>query len=273
MNTRPVLLLATLGLTATGAQAAPVLVTSAGQIYDQNFDTLTTATTSQTWTNDSTLSGWSLFTAGGSAISSYLGGTGSANTGSFYSFGATGNTERALGGAGSGAAYFGTPASGALAGYIVLAVKNSAGSALNGFSLAFDGEQWRDGGNTSAQTMVFEYGFGGTYAGVTGWAAPGGNFNWASTVNTSTAAAVNGNGAGREAGRGGNISVNWNQNDTLWLRWAERNDVGNDHGLAIDNLRFTAGSAPAPVPVPPALGLLALGAAALQRLGRRRTAA
>jgi MYXO-CTERM domain-containing protein len=65
------------------------------------------------------------------------------------------------------------------------------------------------------------------------------------------------------AGRGGNISVNWNQNDTLWLRWAERNDVANDHGLAIDDLRFSAGSAPAPVPVPPALGLLALGAAAL----------
>ena len=272
MNVRPVLLLATLGLAVTGAEAAPVLITSAGQIYDQNFDTLTTATTSQTWTNDSTLSGWSLFTAGGSAITSYLGGNGSVNSGSFYSFGAASSTERALGGTGSGATYFGSPASGALAGYIVLAVKNTAGTALNGFSLAFNGEQWRNGGNTSAQTMVFDYGFGGSYSAVTGWAAPGGNFDWASAVNTSTAAAVDGNAAGRVAGRGGNISVNWNQNDILWLRWAERNDAGNDHGLAIDDLRFTAGSAPAPVPVPPALGLLALGAAALQRLGRRRTA-
>ena len=48
------------------------------------------ATTGQSWLNDSTLSGWSLFRqpGPGTALTTYAGGTGSNNTGSFYSFGA-----------------------------------------------------------------------------------------------------------------------------------------------------------------------------------------
>ena len=104
---------------------------------------------------------------------------------------------------------------------MALEIKNTAGSALDGFTLAFNGEQWRNGGNTSAQKMVFEYGFGSTFAGVSTWLAPGGLFDWTSPVASGTGAAVDGNAAGRVSGRGGSLSLSWANDATLWLRWTE----------------------------------------------------
>jgi hypothetical protein len=258
-----------LGAVVTAPMAsAAIVISSAGQSYNQNFDTLTVATTSQSWANDATLSGWSLFNGTGAAITSYVGGNGGSNAGSFYSLGAASSTDRALGGIGSGGTYFGSPASGAVAGYVAASFTNSSGLALSGFTLSFDGEQWRNGGNTSAQAMVLEYGFGSSFSAVTSWLAPGGAFDWTSPVATATAAAVNGNVAGWVAGRGGTVSTVWNAGDTLWVRWIERNDAGNDHGLAIDNFSFTAGAAP--VPVPAALPLLLSGVAFIGAALRRR---
>ena len=258
-------------LAALPAAHAAIVISAAGQAYAQNFDTLTTSTTAVTWTNDSTLAGWSLFAAPapGTAITSYLGGTGSVNTGSFYSFG-TAASDRALGGVGSGGAYFGSPASNAVGGWIAASFTNTSGSALDGFAVNFDGEQWRNGGNTSAQSMVLQYGFGASFGAVGTWTTPGPLFDWASTVNTATAAAVDGNVAGKVAGRGGSIITNWNAGDTLWLRWIENNDVGNDHGLAIDNFSLTAGQSVSAVPLPAALPLLAAGMGLFGWIGRRR---
>ena len=171
----------------------------------------------------------------------------------------------------SGGAYFGSPASGAVAGWIATSLQNNTGSALDGFSLSFEGEQWRNGGNASAQSMVMQYGFGSTFGGVSSWSTPSGSFDWSSAVNSTTAAPVDGNAAGRVASLGGTISTAWNPGDTLWLRWIERNDVGNDHGLAIDNFQFTAGQAvPSEVPLPPAMALMAAGMGVMGWVGRRR---
>ena len=156
------------------------------------------------------------------------------------SFGLVADPERALGGTGSGAGYFGAPASGAIAGWIAFAATNNSGGTLNQFTLGFDGEQWRNGGNTSAQAMVLEYGFGTTFVDVTTWTAPGGNFDWSSPVTGATPAPVNGNVEGLVANRGGNISgLTWLNGETLWIRWTERNDTGNDHGLGIDDFTFS----------------------------------
>jgi hypothetical protein len=226
---------------------AAVSISSAGSPYTQTFDTL--AVTGSAWNNGSTLPGWSLFSqpSPGTPIATYAAGNGSSTTGSFYSFGATGSSERALGGVGSGGAYFGSPATGAIAGWIAVNFINASGGTFDGFNVLWNGEQWRNGGNSTPQTMAFEYGFGASFGAVSSWTAPGGGFDFTSVVNTATAAAVDGNVAGLAAGLGGPVSnLTWNDGESLWLRWAEINDAGNDHGLAIDDFSFAA-TAPASV--------------------------
>ena len=130
-----------------------------------------------------------------------------------------------------------------MAGYIAVAVQNVTGGTLSQFTVSFNGEQWRNSGNPSLaqQTMVLEYGFGTTFAAVSSWTTPGGNFDWASPVATATAGAVDGNAAGLVNNRGGTVTgLSWADTDTLWIRWIERNDSDNDHGLAIDDFSITA---------------------------------
>jgi len=218
-----------------------------GSPYSQSFNSLSSVNGAANlpWTNDTTIVGWHLFrgTAGAPpavAITTYVARDGSNNTGSFYGFGIAGVnpiTDRALGGIASGGAYFGSPASGAVAGWMAASFQNNTGFLIGSFTVDYTGEQWRNGGNTSAQTMVLEYGFGATFQSVASWTAPGAGFNFTSLINTATAAGLDGNaGANRTTGRGGSVSnLTWAVNDTLWIRWIENNDAGNDHGLALDD--------------------------------------
>jgi len=226
--------------------------------YAQSFDSLTTSITAVPWTQNVTLPGWSLFTTALAAVTTYRAGDGTSNTGAAYSFGSTSSTEqeRALGGLGSSG----------FTGFIALAFTNQTALTLNSFTLGFDGEQWRNGGNTTAQTMVLEYGIGASFGTVAGWTAPGGSFNFTGPIATATAAAVDGNVAGLVTNLGGTITTGWAPGDTLWLRWIEQNDPGTDHGLAIDNLSFSVTA----VPEPGTYALLLAGLGVVGFLARRR---
>ncbi|MBW4531150.1 MAG: ExeM/NucH family extracellular endonuclease [Aphanothece saxicola GSE-SYN-MK-01-06B] len=218
--------------------------------YSQSFDTLAASGSGNAWSNDLTLPGWFLFrqpAASPVAISSYNADTGAANTGAFLSYGTSGGSDRALGGVGSAGSYFGSPASGSVAGWFALALSNTSGSSISSLNVSFNGEQWRNGGNASAQTMVLEHGYGASFDQVTSWVAPGGGFNWASPIATGTAAAVDGNTTGRVEDRGGTIDLTatpWAEDATFWLRWTEVNDPGSDHGLAIDDLTISIPQSP-----------------------------
>ena len=80
-----VAMLAGMALIATPAQAA---VNYTGTTYTQSFDDLASAGTS--WSNDSTLSGWSLFRrpAPGTAITAITQSNGSSNAGTFSRYSA-----------------------------------------------------------------------------------------------------------------------------------------------------------------------------------------
>jgi len=266
--------IAAFSLSLALAQSAYCQVSFGGGLsYSQDFDTLATSGNANAWSQNTTIGGWYLFQYTGGNIADINAGPGSSNSGHFWSFGTGTATERALGGVASANTYFGSPgpASGAVAGYIAVGLQNTSGSTLDSFTISYDGEQWRDGGATTpvAQTMVLQYGFGATYAGVTTWNVPAGNFDFTSPVfvNTTTGAAVDGNAAGKVTARGGTISsLAWNNSETLWVRWLENNDAGNDHGLAIDNFSITATVA---VPEPTVASLAAIGLLGLLVLRRK----
>jgi hypothetical protein len=173
-----------------------------------------------------------------SANSNYNAGTGSSNTGAFYSFGTDGSPERALG----------SVASGSHTGSITFSLVNDSTTAFDNFTLNFDGEQWRNGGNATAQSLVLEYGFGSNYATVS-WTAPGLGYDFTSPIHTASGGALDGNqAANRISDLGGTITANWAVGETLWIRWNDINDGGNDHGLAIDNVSFSGSVAAVPEP-------------------------
>lgn len=241
-------------LCGAAAAQATILVSSPSFVYSETFDSLVSAPAA--FVNDSTLAGWSLFRSAGAL--SLLQGNGSSNSGGLYSYGTLGAIERALGSLASGST--GTN-------YIVGAFTNGTGTTITDFTAAFAGEQWRNGGNTAVHTLPAEYGFGASYGSVT-WSALPSTFTVSSLVNTATGAAVDGNVAGRTTGLGGTVLTNWTAGDTLWLRWTDINDSGNDHGLAIDDfsLRVTA------VPEPGPLALLLAGLGVIGNVARRRRA-
>lgn len=267
---RPLALLSSL-LAVVGSAEAALSITDLSFTYSENFNSLASTGTNNAFANDSTLAGWSLFRqpAPGTAMTTYNAGNGGSNTGAIYSFG-TAAGDRALGGTASGGAVFGSPAAGAVAAWIAVAFTNNTAQTLDSITVGFDGEQWRDGGaaTPTAQTMVLQWGIGTAFTDVTTWNTPGGTFNFASpvNVNTGSGAAVDGNVAGLVADRGGLISdLDLEVGSTLWIRWIENNDAGNDHGLAIDNFEVTAVTG---VPEPAAVFLGALGLLGLLR--RRR---
>lgn len=163
-------------LVAVSSAFAQIRVTGAGP-YLQNFDPLAESGTDLPWANNSTLPGWFLYRqpAPGTDLWLYSAGSGTRAVGSIYSFG--NGSDRALGGLGSNGAYFGSPSDGAVAAWIAFAATNDTGRVLTGFTVSFDGEQWRNGSNTTVEEMVFEYGIGQTFAGVSTWTAPGDRFN------------------------------------------------------------------------------------------------
>jgi hypothetical protein len=253
--------------------------TTSGSVYTNTFDSPILASTGNpTWTNNSpfqTITGWSAYRSGSAGVSglrddtstnvsAYSANDGASNTGSLYSYGSSGTSERALGTLASAAGDF----------LMMFAVRNDTGLTLDSFTFNYDFEQWRNGGNTSAHSLVVDYkvktnasfssglNFENQASFTTGYTAPGAAWNGTSVVNTATAGAVDGNAAGLVANRGGTITgITWNPGTLLIIRFWDDNNSGNDHGLAIDNVRFSA------VPTPGAAALLGLGALAV---GRRR---
>jgi hypothetical protein len=250
-----------------------------GGTYSQNFDTLAqptapnAVTTGIAWTNNSTLPGWYLTRqpGPGTALTAYGASNGSNNTGNLFSFGTTGNSDRALGGTGSGSSYFGTPipASNAIAAYWGVQIKNDTGLWLVDLTVTYDLEQWRAGGATTpvAQPLISSWAVNPTDWFDAGFAV-GASTNSPTFLNTGSGVGLDGNAAAnRVAGITYSLSgfvTNVAPGQTFWVRFRELNDPGNDHSLSIDNFSFRANI----VPEPASLGLLGVAGLALAR--RRR---
>lgn len=188
-----------------------------------------------------------------------------ANTGAFWAFRTT-TEEEALGSIGST-----TVAGNGTNMNMALRLVNNTGLTLDGFTLTYDGEQWRDGQSPSGETLLFDYSLTATesdwFSAATFTAVPALNFTSPVVAGISSGGtAVDGNTAGKQADITATVSgISLAPGGELWLRWSDPQLANNaDDGLAVDNVRFTA------VPEPSGLILLASGLIALLAFRRRQ---
>jgi hypothetical protein len=193
--------------------------------YSQNFDSLATSGTTNTWTDNITIPLWY------SNRTVYIGSNGSLSNGGLHSFGSTGVNERALGSIGSTSA---NP--------VLYAVKiaNPYTSAVTSVAVQYRGEQWRNG-DAAAHSLTVDYLAGSctttTLTEGTWTAVPALTFT--SPTTGGTGQALDGNLPANSATLNATLPVAVPLGECLWLRWTDINDAGNDHGLGIDDFSIT----------------------------------
>lgn len=248
-------------LAAATAQAA-IPVSDSAAVYTQDFNTLPSDNGSDPdWLNNQTLPGWYLFA--GPNLSASVGrlrvSTSSGSDRAHISYGANGDSDRALGSqAGSSHRYADTGSipEGQPFGAIAVSFENSGQTPLEGFAFSYTGEQWHVSSNAGVgHALLLEWALGAPDAAFVDldWqpfsgeqqAAPGVHF-----VSPVVAGGVTGNGQlpdNRVLGLGATVlGMQWLPGQRLWLRWVDLNDPASDHGLAINDFSFVA-IAPEPV--------------------------
>ncbi len=217
-----------------------ILINTLPTTISQNFDTLATTGTANAWADDTTLPGWySQFTAVTTNPTVYRAEAGAGNAGAIYSYGTGAATERALGSVGSAA-------TGII--YNALKLTNSSGSTITSLAISYNGEQWRNGGNTNAHQLDFQYQIAspGTITDAntptTGW-VDADALDFVSPTVGAAATALDGNAAANRTAKAATLSVSVASGQEVWLRVKDIDDGGADHGLAIDDFSVTASAA------------------------------
>lgn len=220
-----------------------------GGVYAQSFDSLAGPadnTTGLAWNQGLTLPGWYSSRSQYSHTDGTLGGGASAftvtnvaaNVG-LLCFGAASSADRALG----------LRSTGTLAGHdpvlLGLALTNTGAGPLTRFTVGYTGEQWFQADTNNAHTLFLEYKLGAaSLADASGWTElPAARF--VSPRTGSSPAALDGNAAPHRAARSATVSgISWGPGQTLWLRFRDANESGNEHGLAVDDFSFESSVAP-----------------------------
>lgn len=262
---------------ARRADAAPISLTAAG--YTENFDGMGAPNVGELvnvpegWTVGRVAAATGEAITGTQAQTSYGNeGSGSAEAGQgIFNFGLDEEDDRALGMEASS-----NPAPGGAGRAMQLELRNDTGNPLTGLSIAYDGEQWRMaggffGGGGQPQSLTMHFSLDGT-----SFIPLPGSLNFTSPTLDGEARPLDGNDpANRVAdlGLGAHTALPAPvpAGNTFFLRWFDSNDFGQDHGLAVDNLRLS----PNEIIVDPDFGLpapqsqdfegLALGARNLAR--------
>lgn len=160
---------------------------------------------------------------------------GTLTSGALYSYGASGDGDRALGALGSGSN----------AGGFGFELVNNSAFTMTSFTLSFTAEQWRS--STSTQnTLSFAYGItgGGMSSGdylssASMTAVP--QLNAPALPPVGANSATDGNNAAFQTAVSFTVNgINVPIGASLFLRWQDFNDIGSDAGIGIDNLTFSS---------------------------------
>ena len=181
--------------------------------------------------------GWSIAPAAVTTNARLRADDGTLSTGGHSSYGTGTQADRALG----------FLASGTYVGRAGLALVNNSGTPLTQLTVAFTGEQWRNGGSGVANKLAFSYSLDatdvntGSFTNVT-------SLDFTSPVVGVTASALDGNAAANRAMVSATVTgIPWGVGQTLVIRWTDADNSGADDGLAIDDVSFSAVQFPVPV--------------------------
>jgi|GEM_PF-2509473 len=157
--------------------------------------------------------------------------TGSATGSGVYSYGTSGQTNRALGSlaASSGVYAFG------------LALTNETGIILNRIKIRFLATQWRKGGSGNKNTWRFGYQYGDSARLINDTLIKNSRLDMGSIHTSSGAATLNGHLAINQLWIEDTIThIFWRPGETLILQWSDADETGSDDAMAVDDFSFIA---------------------------------
>lgn len=252
------------------AAAAGASISYSGGVYSENFDGLQNVPTPFSATTGVQVaipgvSGWEGTRWSGSSTTAmpYVSDNGASATGGIRNLGATGDSDRALGGLASGT---NRPAWGA-------AFTNDGSEAIDSFTVSFDVEEWRraNGSTAVVNTTVFAWGLSTDGVLASDFLTSAlmtldsqGDLVSMDPIASTSAADVIANTPFISMISFTISGIDVPVGETIYLRWQEVDNTGNDAALAIDNFSFRATF----VPSPGAAFLLGMGGLLIAR--RRR---
>jgi hypothetical protein len=235
-RTRAVTLLLAIGSLAASQPAAnaQLCVFLTGPSYLQNFNALPTSGTSNN--SNSLPQGWAFSEAGTGGTLTYAADNGSLSTGNTYSYGASGNSDRALG----------ELTSGTVQTTLGACFLNDSGLVISSFTIAYTGEMWRLGAaDAIVDRLDFEFSTNATSivddgAGVV-WTAVN-SLDFVSPNNTSPAGAKDGNVAANRTTTAPIAIIPPSgipDGGVFYIRWLSTANIGGTNdGLAIDDFKL-----------------------------------
>lgn len=241
---RKVFLLPFFSLLMVCASLSGQVTMTATGTYTQNFNTLASAGTANVFADNSTIPNWYSQRTG--TGTTYAADAGSSNSGGLYSYGSSGNADRALGTIGSSNAAAGNFAHGVL-------LQNTSGSAISDLRVSYALEQWRNSA-AAAQSITFYY--KRSTAPITSL-NPNANSTWTAVTALNLSSPVTGGTAGAIDGNVNRVtladiaiplSTPLAVNEYIMLKWEDPDHTGSDHGLAIDDVSISWTATP-PNPV------------------------
>ncbi|MEZ4838952.1 T9SS type A sorting domain-containing protein [Flavobacterium sp.] len=213
---------------------AQVNMTATGS-YTQNFNSLSQSGSSNSFSNNTTISSWYIQRENSNANpNSYAADNGGSSSGRFYSYGSNGSSERALGILNSGSTDDAA---------IGLLLRNTSGVTITNITVSYTLEQWRKGSD-GTQGVAFRY---RTSSSSFSDLNENSDFGWTSVSaldldgpvsSGSDNISLNGNSASNSVSVS-NVSLSGlslANGDYIMLRWRDINHSGSDNGFGIDDV-------------------------------------